>query len=379
MHNNFVQPMLWSTLRFGVASPLYPKLHFSQSAPDKGVRTKKSYVEIIMKIVVSLAVTLFFLVSCTAQPVKMIWPNKIHYRYAEVKGQKIFYREAGESNSPTIVLLHGYPSSSHTYRELIPLLSGRYHIIAPDNLGSGLSDKPDADEFEYSFDVLAEHVDGLLKSKKIDKFVLYMQDFGAPVGYRVMMKNPERVQAIIAQNANAYIDGISSERQAFFNNAQLDKSSENVAKLFQFTSPEAVKNNQYLRDVQDQPEIMSPDSWIHDNYFLSSEKERSIQVKLIQDYKTNLDAYPLWQNFLRQNQFPLLLVWGKKDPVFTAEGAKAYLRDVPDAELHLLDAGHFAVEEKAVEIAQYITSFLGYEGAEGTIIKQSNATLEDNF
>lgn len=323
-----------------------------------------------MKILISLVGIVFCCITFTVQCAEMVWPNKTHYRYAEVQGQKIFYREAGESNAQTIVLLHGYPSSSHTYRELIPLLSGRYHIIAPDHLGSGLSGKPDPDTFSYNFDVLAEYVDGLLESKKIDQFVLYMQDFGAPVGYRLMMQNPERIQAIIAQNANAYLEGIPRAKQAFFNHAQLDKSPENVAKLFKFTSADAVKNKQYLRDVQARPEVMSPDAWIHDSYFLSSARERHIQVALFQDYKTNLDAYPAWQTFLREKQFPTLLIWGERDPVFTAEGAKAYLQDLPNAEIHLLDAGHFAVEEKPVEIAKFITAFLGYQGVKGSIDKQ---------
>jgi len=323
-----------------------------------------------MKFLISIFSTALTFIVCSAQAAELAWPEKTHYRSTDVMGQTIFYREAGESNPQTIVLLHGYPSSSHTYRELIPLLSGRYHVIAPDNLGSGFSSKPDAGTFEYNFDILATYVDGLLKNKKIDKFVLYMQDFGAPVGYRLMMKDPKRIQAIIVQNANAYIEGIPPEKQAFFNNAQLNKSAENVSKLFEFTSADAIRNKQYLRDVQENPEIMSPDSWTHDSHFLSTETERRIQVELFQDYKTNLDAYPKWQIFLRKHQFPTLIAWGKRDPVFTADGAKAYLGDLPKAELHLLDAGHFAVEENPVEIAKLIISFLGYKGVEGSINKQ---------
>lgn len=329
-----------------------------------------------MKILVSILITALAVTIFNTQSAEPAWPEKTHYRYADVMGQKIFYREAGESNPQTIVLLHGYPSSSHTYRELIPLLSGRYHIIAPDHLGSGLSSKPDARTFEYNFDILAAYVDGLLKSKKIDKFVLYMQDFGAPVGYRLMMKDPKRIQAIIVQNANAYLEGIPPEKQAFFTNAQLDKSVENLKKLFEFTSADAIRNKQYLRDVQENPEIMSPDSWTHDSYFLSTESARRIQVELFQDYKTNLDAYPKWQMFLRENQFPTLIAWGKKDPVFTVDGANAYLKDLPNAELHLLNAGHFAVEEKVVEIAKLIISFLGYKDVKGTIDKQLDKNVD---
>ena len=171
------------------------------------------------------------LATPAATAVEPTWPQKTHYRYADVLGQKIFYREAGEWNSQTIVLLHGYPSSSHAYRELIPLLSGRYHVIAPDDLGSGLSSKPSAETFEYNFDVLAKYTDGLLKVLNIRHFILYMQDFGAPVGFRIMMMNPDRIQAIIAQNANAYLEGIPPEKQAFFNAAQMNQSPENWISL----------------------------------------------------------------------------------------------------------------------------------------------------
>jgi len=299
-----------------------------------------------------------------------VWPTKTSYRNKEVLGHNIFYREAGETNKETILLLHGYPSSSHTYRELIPLLSGRYHVIAPDNLGSGYSDKPDPAVFHYDFDVLAKYIDGLVNALKINKFTIYMQDFGAPVGYRIMIKDPSKINAIIAQNANAYIEGIPNKKQNFFRKAQTDKSPENVSKLYSFTSFQAVKFKQYLRDVQGREEIMSPDAWIHDSKYLETKSEREIQVALFQDYKTNLDAYLSWQKFLRTNQFPTLIVWGKNDPVFTAKGAHAYLHDLPNAELHLLDAGHFAVEEKAAEIAQLITAFLGDSERAGTITKQ---------
>lgn len=287
-----------------------------------------------------------------------VWPAKTTYRYQDVNGHKIFYREAGNPDHTTILLLHGYPSSSHTYRELIPLLSGRFHVIAPDNLGSGYSDKPEPETMIYTFDMLADHMHGLVEALGIKQYVLYMQDFGAPVGFRLMMRDPSKVKAVIAQNANAYLEGIPESKQDFFNNAQLDKSPENVMKLHDFTSAEAVKHKQYLRDVKGREEIMSPDSWTHDAHFLESDKERRIQVALFQDYKTNLDSYPQWQTFLREHQFPTLLVWGKNDPVFMASGAKAYLKDVPDAELHLLNAGHFAAEEKPVEIARHIIRFL---------------------
>ena len=323
--------------------------------PNKRLKNGK----VMRKISISaFLIVAYALTGLEVHAEQAVWPAKTTYHHADINGHKIFYREAGNPISPTILLLHGYPSSSHTYRELIPLLSGRYHVIAPDNLGSGYSDKPDPETMKYNFDVLAQHITGLIESLKLDEYVVYMQDFGAPVGFRVMMNNPSKVTAIIAQNANAYLKGIPKAKQAFFNNAQIDQSPENIKKLHAFTSADAVKYKQYLRDVNGKKEIISPDAWTHDAHFLEGDKERRIQVGLFQDYKTNLDSYPQWQRFLRKHQFPTLLVWGENDPVFIAAGARAYLKDMPNATLHLLDAGHFAVEEKPVEIAKYIVNFL---------------------
>lgn len=303
-----------------------------------------------------LSVLSLFVQSLPAQT--YVWPAKTYYRYQEVSGKRIFYREAGDPSKPTLLLLHGFPSSSHTYRELIPLLSGRYHVIAPDYLGFGYSDHPDPDQQPYSFDLLANSVLGLIHKLGIQEYVIYMQDFGAPVGFRVMMKDPKRLKGLIVQNANAYREGLTEARWNFFKNAHEDRSTENVAKLYALTSRESIVEKQYLRDVKGKEEIMSPDSWNQDLSFLQSEKDRKIQVQLFQDYYNNLLAYPKWQAFLRKRQPPTLIVWGKNDPAFIAPGAEAYLRDLPNAELHLLDAGHFTVEEKAVEIGQFILGFM---------------------
>lgn len=296
--------------------------------------------------------------AARADAQEAVWPAKTYYRYQMIHGNRIFYREAGDPAQPTILLLHGYPSSSHTYRELIPLLSGRYHIIAPDNLGSGFSDRPDPEKLTYTFDRLADHVEGLINALKIKKYVVYIQDFGAPVGYRVMMRQPEKLRALIVQNGNAYMEGLTEQRQAFFKDAHNDRSPEKIRQLDENAGRESIVQRQYLRDVKDREEIMSPDSWTHDLAFLQSSKDRKIQVQLFQDYYNNLLAYPKWQAFLRELKPPTLITWGKNDPAFIVPGAKAYLRDLPDAELHLIDAGHFAVEEKAVEIAQHIVDFM---------------------
>ncbi len=306
------------------------------------------------------ALGLGFVSAAAAAPVDdFALPPKTHYRTAEVSGQKIFYREAGDPQRPTILLLHGYPSSSHTYRELIPMLSRFYHVLAPDYLGSGYSDRPDPDVTPYAFDRLADYVEGLLSVLGLHSYTVYLQDFGAPVGFRLIERNPQAVKAIIVQNGNAYMDGLTPQRRAFFRNAREDKSAENVAALYRYTSREGIIDRQYLRDVPpEKRDIMSPDSWTHDLAFLATEKDRKIQVQLFQDYQNNIDRYPAWQALMKKHQFPALIVWGKNDPAFIAAGAEAYLRDLPKAELHLIDAGHFAVEEQAPVVAKYILGFM---------------------
>jgi pimeloyl-ACP methyl ester carboxylesterase len=286
-------------------------------------------------------------------------PPKTYYRTAQVKGETMFYREAGDPSRPTIVLLHGYPSSSHTYRELIPMLSRHYRIIALDNLGSGYSSHPDPDETIYTFDRLADYAEGLIATLGITKYTLYMQDFGAPVGFRMIERNPDAITALIVQNANAYLNGLTPPRREFFRKAHEDRSPAHVARLYEFTSATAIKEKQYLRDVpKEKRDIMSPDGWTHDLAFLTTAKDRTIQLQLFQDYQTNIDRYPSWQALMREHQFPSLIVWGKNDPAFIAAGAEAYLRDLPKAELHLIDAGHFAVEEDAPQIARHILAFM---------------------
>ena len=206
--------------------------------------------------------------------------------------------------------------------------------------------------------MLADNIDGLIRSLGLKNIVLYMQDFGAPVGYRVLTRRPENVKALIIQNANAYLEGLTEVRREFFKNAHSDTSRAEMAKLLEVVSQESIINKQYLRDVKGKEEIMSPDSWTNDLAFLQTEKEIKIQVQLFQDYYNNLLAYPKWQKFLREHPYPTLIVWGKNDPAFIPPGAEAYLRDLPKAQLHFIDAGHFAIEEKAVEIAKYIVNFL---------------------
>ncbi len=286
-------------------------------------------------------------------------PPPTTYNYVTVDSLEIFYREAGDASNPTVVLLHGYPSSSHSYRNLIPMLATHYHVIAPDNLGSGYSSRPSVDSVEYSFELLAEVNNKFLEAVGVDSYIMYMQDFGAPVGYRMMMMDPSRIDALIVQNANTYLDGLTPARQEFFRSAQLDTSAQKQAKLYALTSEEVIINMQYLFDIpRDSLFIQSPDAWVHDLNFLQSHNDRLIQVRLFQDYNNNLLCYDTWQEMLRVEQPPTLIVWGARDLKFNKNGATAYLRDLPDAELHLIDAGHFAVEERPTEIARHILNFL---------------------
>jgi len=288
-----------------------------------------------------------------------VWPEKTYYRTVQVNGRRIFYREAGVRGRPLLLLLHGYPASSHSYRELIPLLSGRYHVIAPDYLGSGYSDRPSASELMYTFDLLAEHVAGFVEALGLERYVLYMQDFGSPVGYRLALRHPERLRALIVQNANAYVVGLSEQRRTMFARVHADRSPETLALLEGLVSEAGVRDRQYLRDVPgDKRERMSPDTWTVDLAGLATPADRAIQIQLFQDYQTNVEAYPRWQAFLRERQPPTLIVWGEHDAAFIPAGARAYLRDLPRAELHLLDAGHFAVEEQPALIAQHIVRFM---------------------
>ncbi|MGK4007338.1 alpha/beta hydrolase [Sorangium sp. So ce1036] len=288
-----------------------------------------------------------------------VWPDKTRYRTVEVRGRRIFYREAGRRDRPVLLLLHGFPSSSHEYRELIPLLSGRYRVVAPDYPGSGYSDRPSPSEITYTFDFLAEHITGFTEALGLTRYVIYMHDFGGPVGFRVAMAHPERLRGLVVQNANAYVEGLSEALREGIRHAHEDRSPATAAVVAQLVSAAGVKEEQYLRHVPAaQRERASPDAWTHDLAFLATPEDRAIQVQLLQDYQTNVNAYPSWQAFLRARKPPTLIVWGRNDADFISAGAKAYLRDLPDAELHLLDAGHFAVEERPVEIAQHITRFM---------------------
>jgi pimeloyl-ACP methyl ester carboxylesterase len=278
------------------------------------------------------------------------------YHTTKVDGLNLFYREAGSKNAPTIVLLHGFPSSSHMFRNLIPLLADSYHVIAPDYPGFGYSDAPDVKSFEYTFDHVAQVIDHLLTQLAIKRFSMYIQDYGSPVGFRLATKYPERVQAIVTQNGNAYEDGLSPFWAENLVPFWSHRDAQTEAKVRQLLTLETTKF-QYLTGYRN-PENISPDTWTFDQAGLDRPGNAEIQLALFYDYRNNLKLYPAWHQYLREKHPPVLAAWGKNDPIFIPAGAHAFKRDVPNAEVHLLDTGHFALEEDAAEISTLMHQLL---------------------
>ena len=280
------------------------------------------------------------------------------YHRADVDGVSIFYREAGPRDAPTVVLLHGYPSSSRMFDSLIPLLAGRYHLIAPDYPGFGQSEAPLTTQYAYTFDHLAETIDRLLEQLGVDRYAFYLQDYGGPVGFRIMLAHPERVRGLILQNANAYSEGLGPKWTGIAR--YWADPAGNVDQVDAFTSLEGARQRHIAGSPN--PERYNPDTWTDEYAALSRPGARPIQAALLYDYQTNVAAYPQWQAWLRQHKPPTLVLWGRYDPSFTVSGAEAYRRDLPEAEVHLLDAGHFALDEKVDEIATRMMMFLDRVG-----------------
>lgn len=285
-----------------------------------------------------------------------IQSHATNYHTVEIDGVEIFYREAGSPDNPTLLLLHGYPTSSHMFRNLIPQLATDYHVLAPDYPGFGQSEQPPMSEFEYSFANYAQLVERFLDELEIERFSLYLMDYGAPVGFRVAAKHPERIDALIVQNGNAYEEGLDEfwkPIKKYWNNY----TEENGQALAGFHAIDGLKW-QYTHGVGDTSTI-SPDNWMLDLQHLSRPENGDIQLALFYDYRTNVPLYPQWQSYFRKHQPPTLIVWGKNDYIFPAVGAHPYKRDLDNLEFHLLDTGHFALEEKGEQIAGRILDFLG--------------------
>jgi pimeloyl-ACP methyl ester carboxylesterase len=279
----------------------------------------------------------------------------IFYRSAAIDGVNVFYREAGPADGPVVLLLHGFPTSSHMFRNLIPLLADRYRVIAPDYPGFGQSDAPDRVNFAYTFARYAEMIDALMAQLDAERYAMYVMDYGAPVGYRLALKHPERVSALIVQNGNAYEEGLREFwdpiKAYWASGSAQDREAQSDLLTMETTK------FQYTDGMSDLSRI-SPDNWVHDQALLDRPGNKEIQLDLFYDYRTNVPLYPDFQRFFRERKPPTLIVWGRNDKIFPAEGAHPYLRDLPDAEFHLFDSGHFILEDRLAEIAPLIRDFL---------------------
>jgi pimeloyl-ACP methyl ester carboxylesterase len=282
--------------------------------------------------------------------------TKIKNQTISIDGQTIFYREAGDKeNAPTIILLHGFPTSSHMFRNIIPALADKFHLVAPDYPGFGYSSMPPVDKFEYTFDHLAEIVDKFITQIGLERYSLYVMDYGAPVGYRLAVKHPDKIEALIVQNGNAYDEGLGEfwePLRSYWN----EPNEKNKNALKKFLTLEATRW-QYTHGVKNE-NVISPDNWIHDQLLLDRPGNNEIQLQLFYDYKSNPPLYPQWQEYFRKYQPPTLVVWGRNDFIFTKEGAIPYQRDLKNVQIHLLNTGHFALEEEGDLIGELISRFL---------------------
>ncbi|MCF6411706.1 alpha/beta fold hydrolase [Pseudalkalibacillus salsuginis] len=274
----------------------------------------------------------------------------VNYSTININGYNLFYREAGNKDNPTILLLHGFPSSSHMFRNLIHKLADRYHVIAPDYFGFGYSDQPSMSEFEYTFENLANVIIDFVDKLKLEKYSIYVHDYGAPIGFRLAVKYPDRIEAIISQNGNAYEEGILPS-WAPFRAVWKDPSEENKNNLYSLLQADYTKF-QYVNGTRN-PDQINPDSWNMDQIGLDREGNREIQMALFYDYRNNLKEFPKWQEFFRTYQPPALIAWGKNDMFYGHDGALAYQKDLEDVEVHLLNTGHFPLEEH-LEVSSFL-------------------------
>lgn len=281
--------------------------------------------------------------------------TRITYRTTDVNGLKVFYREAGPSDAPKLLLLHGFPSAGHMFRDLIPQLADRFHVVAPDLLGFGQSDMPSRESFTYTFDALTDVLEGFTDAVAFNRYSLYVFDYGAPTGFRLAMRRPERITAIVTQNGNAYSEGLSdgwNPIRAYWR-APTQANRDAIRTLIQ---PETTVW-QYTHGVPD-PSLVSPDGYTLDNHYLARPGADEIQLDLFLNYASNVELYPAFQEYFRNHRPPLLAIWGRNDPFFLPPGAEAFKRDIPGADVRLLDTGHFALETHSDEIAAAIRGFL---------------------
>ena len=284
--------------------------------------------------------------------------ERVRYKTIKVDDVEIFYREAGPKQAPTLLLLHGFPTSSQMFRNLIPALADRYHIVAPDYPGFGYSSMPQHDQFSYTFNHLAEVIERFTTEIGLTKYALYVQDYGAPIGYRLAAAHPQRITAIVVQNGNAYDEGLDNEFwkpiKEYWRNPASQEKRDAIRGLVTYKATRW----QYLTGVKD-PELVSPDGSAEDQYLLDRPGNDEIQLDLFLSYGSNPPLYPQWQEYFRKHQPPMLIVWGKNDQIFPPAGAEPYKRDLKTLDYHLLDAGHFALETEGDTIAQLMREFLG--------------------
>jgi pimeloyl-ACP methyl ester carboxylesterase len=279
-----------------------------------------------------------------------------HHRYATVDGQRLFYREAGPTDAPTLVLLHGFPTSSFMFRDLIPQLADSYHVIAPDHLGFGFSDAPAAADFDYTFDALADLTEGLLGQLGVDRYAIYVQDYGAPIGWRLALRHPLAITAIVTQSGNGYDDGFVASFWTTVWDYQREQTPSTEAAIRTALDIQSIKW-QYLTGVPDET-LVSPDTWAHDAALVNRPGNDEIQLRLFLDYATNAPMYPALHDYLRSSGVPVLAVWGKGDPIFGPDGARAFGKDAAEPEVHLLDGGHFLLESAGGQVADLMRDFL---------------------
>lgn len=289
------------------------------------------------------------------QPTKHAAMTQTKFKTIQINGLDIFYREAGDRSNPTILFLHGFPSSSYMYRDVMNDLADKYHVVAPDYPGFGQSSAPSPDTYKYTFDNISATIDQFIDALELKKFSVYMQDYGGPVGLRIAQRRPELIQSLIIQNANAYDAGVGEAARPFVNYLQ-NPNEETEREIRKFLTADATKWH-YLHGVEDSLKI-SPDSYIMDQYYLDREGNDEIQLALFRNYKTNFERYSEWHEYFRQHQPETLIIWGANDLIFTTPGAEAYKKDLPHAELHLLNSGHFLLEEHHEKAALLIDNFL---------------------
>jgi pimeloyl-ACP methyl ester carboxylesterase len=280
----------------------------------------------------------------------------VHHRYTTIDGHRLFFREAGDPDAPALVLLHGFPTSSFMFRHLIPALADRYHVIAPDHLGFGLSDAPSVEEFDYTFDALAALTAGLLASLGVRRYAMYVQDYGAPIGWRLALGEPSAITAIVTQNGNGYNAGFVEGFWKTVWDYQTARTAETETAVRQFLTMDATRW-QYLTGVPDET-LVDPECWYHDYALISRPGNDEVQLKLFADYAANSPMHPRLHGYFRTSQVPLLAVWGRGDEIFGPAGAEAFAQDLPNAEIHLLDGGHFLLESAPDEATRLIRAFL---------------------